>query len=780
MKRTKSLQKESSPQPETLSRLTQDILTAQASINREIRDEKLSVQKDCARLLSSAIQGTSTKDLEVDWDDYLPAFTLNDNLILKRPLLSAGTGTPTRPKQPLPNPGRDLDPSNEYVLRLGEGDLPDGLRASRDIVMTKVKNEKLHCSKESLRLIQKSTGSAGLSPQDLHELWDTVKVEGEPAKPIYTPLVISTANAFQFGGLSPEPQWSFISVSDKADSSVSKAPETETRVESPQPSLSGSSSRKPHNSQYHNAGEDGQTAPCEESSPAKRSVSVGLSLSCTSDDEHDGQDDHKSQAMGSQEHSETMIINLVSRNNTPCPGSQEVSTMANNSGQHDVAFPFHPVNNPNPISEPQREASPSQITNTTVTATEHTGTSQLKRRRDIQGDRTKRPKLQRERALSTQKPTTSSFTTLGSLSTFMETRSRAKRHIAKSAYFSNKSSDISHVQKDPVPENTPVPQKPSHDHHITISSQLTTQVPQCSSHHHAPPILFLSTALLKSHLQLVQSLERAEERPVIIYRDYNNNIEQTPKPAPTQTNQPIPPKEADIIISPTTSIILTTSQATTQRYLPGHRLHPHITSSSNNSNSIKETINSPLREQIFLLAPRYEHIYILITHTTPPPAQNTNPNRNHQQWTADEQILSNLASLAAFCASLAPHVTVQPLIIPSGTETVARWVLALAKRHAIAFPEGHQGLDSVEETCWEVFLRRVGLNPYAARAVLGSLEGSAGTGGGGGLSGLLEMPEQNQRVFNELIGERVFERMDGILGKDWQCDWALNFGDSQA
>ncbi|PLN83913.1 hypothetical protein BDW42DRAFT_57240 [Aspergillus taichungensis] len=355
----------------------------------------------------------------------------------------------------------------------------------------------------------------------------------------------------------------------------------------------------------------------------------------------------------------------------------------------------------------------------------------------------------------------------------METRNRAKRHISKSAYFSNQSSGVTHVQKDTVLEGTPAPQEPSSNHH-NVASPLTTQVPQYESVHHTPTI-FLSTTLLKTHLGLVKSLERAEERPVIIYRDYLNN-EQTLKPAPIQPIQAIPPKEADIIISPTTSIILTTSQATTQRYLPGHKQHPHIIS---HSSSIKATINSPLREQIFLLAPRYENIYVLITHTTPPPPPNSNPNHKQQPWTADEQILSNQASLAAFCASFSPHVTVQPLVIPSGTETVARWVLALAKKHAIALPGGSQGLGSAEETRWEVFLRREGLNSYAARALLDSAKGRSGTGGRGELSGLLEMSEQNRRVWGELVGERVLRRLEGILKKDWQCDWALTFADSQ-
>ena len=559
--------------------------------------------------------------------------------------------------------------------------------------------------------------------------------------------------------------------------STPKDPRTETRVQRSQPSPSGSPSPSLHDAQEYHLDEDSKVAHCEESPSAKRAVRDSPSLSRPSTDEHD-QDGHRSKVIGSHKPSQAMNDSVVSLSDchpsTSCPQLNKVSTLLDNSGQPDVAYSFPPVHSPTvtlyPISTPQSEASLSQNPSTIHTGTETIRTVQSKRRRSNQGNRAKRPKLHRERALSPQTPT-SPFTTLGSLSTFMETRIQAKRHIAKSAYFSNKPSDAPQTQEATVTESTPVPREPSNDPHNT-TSQLTARVPQYDNLHHTLTI-FLSTALLKTHLGLVQSLERADERPVIIYRDYSNN----------QPNQPVPQKEADIIISPTTSIILTTSQATTQRYLPGHKPHPHITShhhnKSSSSSSIKATINSPLREQIFLLAPRYENIYVLITHTTPPPPPNSDPQHKHQPWTADEQILSNVASLAAFCASLAPQITVQPLVIPSGAETVARWVLALAKKHAIAFSGGSQGLGSVEETCWEVFLRRVGLNSYAARALLDSLKGSSGTGGGGELSGLLEMSEQKRRVWSGLIGERVFRRLEEILEKDWQCDWALSFGDSQ-
>lgn len=163
--------------PKGLSRLTQNIRGAQASVDREIRDEKLGVQKECARLLSSIIQGTKTKGLEIDWDDYLPAFDCNDDLRLEGPLLrKAERETLVRSTRPLSDDGRKVGPVHEYVRRLGEGDPPDGVRQGVDNVMTKIKNEKLHCSKDSLVLIQKTMGSTGFSLWELHKLWDTVKV----------------------------------------------------------------------------------------------------------------------------------------------------------------------------------------------------------------------------------------------------------------------------------------------------------------------------------------------------------------------------------------------------------------------------------------------------------------------------------------------------------------------------------------------------------------------------------------------------------------------------
>lgn len=92
------------------------------------------------------------------------------------------------------------------------------------------------------------------------------------------------------------------------------------------------------------------------------------------------------------------------------------------------------------------------------------------------------------------------------------------------------------------------------------------------------------------------------------------------------------------------------------------------------------------------------------------------------------------------------------------------------------------------ETRWELFLRRAGLNPFAAQIVLLVLKKEEGNSCSNtaaynnmgtktsGLSRFVEMSsETRRRLFTGLIGDRVLKRIEAIMDNDWQCDWALNF-----
>ncbi|KAF7154979.1 hypothetical protein CNMCM5623_003237 [Aspergillus felis] len=451
------------------------------------------------------------------------------------------------------------------------------------------------------------------------------------------------------------------------------------------------------------------------------------------------------------------------------------------------------------------------LTNTSPTVTGQTF-QQRKRKHQLTNESFFKVSLSEEEQKQRAKP---SFTTLGSLAAFMETRGRQeKRHtVTQSPFFPGKKStdDVSKRQSDAastekLPSCLEVSSTSDNSPDIV---QTAISLPCLQRQTGERPILFLSTALLKSHLRLVRCLEGMAGQPAIIYRDYNyNNPGSEPQGKHTTSlmnSNPTLQIEADIIISPSTGIILTTSQATTQLYLPGHK--------STHAGTNIECINSPLRERIFFLAPRYERIYLFICHSAP---SSKKLQVKQSCPTADKRVLASIASLTAFCNSMSAYATISPLLLPSCPETVAGWVFSLANKHIARLPENPTRIPSctsftpinpprqsqlspemmMRTTVWELFLRQAGLNPYAAQAILAFLRredeeerayirytsrtaASPSSGEdrcGQGLARFIEMaPDRRREVFGELIGDRMMGRINHILDKDWQCDWALNF-----
>ncbi|KAE8414038.1 hypothetical protein BDV36DRAFT_303620 [Aspergillus pseudocaelatus] len=391
---------------------------------------------------------------------------------------------------------------------------------------------------------------------------------------------------------------------------------------------------------------------------------------------------------------------------------------------------------------------------------------------------------------------------LGSLSTFMEARGRVERRkvTAVSPYFTNNmrvedivghqdpATDTRSLHKYENPKDMLEEVQPLG---LELTKQWYPQYPQLQVQNNEQPLLFLSTALLKSHLPIIQGLERLKSPPAMIYRDYDVLIRNQPVPriwVPSQVNTKHDlPKEADIIVAPTTGIILTTLQATTQLYLPGHKPNPQ-------TNGTKY-INSPLRERIFLLAPRYKYLYVFATHGTTSPR---NAQGDSSGWTADRRLLASFTSLIAFCDSISADSVISPILISPSSDTIIGWILSLAHKHAFRLPTDTVNLpqsiaftpmnptpkikfdiEAMEnETRWELFLRRVGLNPYAAQIMLTVLRHEGETpirnnnssptddveNEMSSLSRFIEMsPECRQGLFPDLIGKKT----DAVLEKDW-------------
>ena len=221
---------------------------------------------------------------------------------------------------------------------------------------------------------------------------------------------------------------------------------------------------------------------------------------------------------------------------------------------------------------------------------------------------------------------------------------------------------------------------------------------------------------------------------------------------------------------------------------------------------------------------RYEEVYVLICHHTEASSA-SDAKAEGSRIPIDQKILDSVRSLIVFCASLNHYVTVTPLLIPSLPESVLKWVLALANKYYVTTPwsnepklapsngcatlpnEGrlprakHGSAPPDEPTVWELFLRRAGLNPFAASIVLMQppLQGSYSTSPSNGtyptvagsvpdvaerhmipsphdnLSLFVAMlPRDRRRHFAQLLGERVLARVESQLDRVWEANMLMS------
>lgn len=318
----------------------------------------------------------------------------------------------------------------------------------------------------------------------------------------------------------------------------------------------------------------------------------------------------------------------------------------------------------------------------------------------------------------------------------------------------------------------------------------------------ASSTLVISCSLLRSHRAVVRNLEALSPPPTLIFRDYNTTVpawctdvaDMFPKSVISpgsssdkqDENKKFADEEAHIILSPSVGILLTTSQETTQRYLPGHRHGPA---------AIGIKCDFPLRERISRVCLRYEHLYLLVCHSTP-----TTPGK----FTMDSKTADSVRSLTSFCSSLSPHCLITPLLIPSSANFLTQWIASLSNKHAFSLPSWMQGawppgtplLTPEDPTVWELFLQWAGLNAFAAQMILSlppnsgaatlAQESSSVVGeeyiqqdirmGHGTLRNRPQEylrnfvamdPHERKRIYSPIIGGRVLSRAEKRLSVVW-------------
>jgi hypothetical protein len=366
----------------------------------------------------------------------------------------------------------------------------------------------------------------------------------------------------------------------------------------------------------------------------------------------------------------------------------------------------------------------------------------------------------------------SAFSTLGTLSTFMEIRGRGnkRRKTEKSPYFNEVSSENImtnssniQVQVHGATLNDEMPEEGTPEPDYTYSKPETFRNATQSS---TPLLLIISAALLQSDRHLVRRLENSPHAPRLIFREYtafmSRGFRSKEIKTVTEKVKLDEQKEADIIVSPQTGIILTASQETTQLYLPGHKRKkpPGAVDGVRSSG-----FDSPLQERIAHVAMRYEQIYVLIRlplesgQNIPLTGIDSKSSAKSKLMATDTKTLSSIRSLMAFCASIGRFSAIIPLLVPASEIEIVDWICSIARKHAFnpteiqkrisqsrrtqdvvssyfaaTTPSTDEFLSSPslvcssllsyldEETQWEIFLRRAGFNPFAAQTVLGILK----------------------------------------------------------
>ncbi|KAI4671307.1 uncharacterized protein J4E88_009341 [Alternaria novae-zelandiae] len=259
----------------------------------------------------------------------------------------------------------------------------------------------------------------------------------------------------------------------------------------------------------------------------------------------------------------------------------------------------------------------------------------------------------------------------------------------------------------------------------------------------APCSFVISSTFLQQRgmLKLIESIYPSAE---MVYRDYT-----LPHSAA---------KEAEIILSPSTGLIFTTLQQVKQRALPG------------------QPERSPVKERMLKLQLRYERLVVLVSEGLSREMEELGSSRPD-----DPRDSEALKAFDLFASKLEGEVLVR--YVRGGEQALARATVVEMANYGL--PYGSADIGDIkpvaQETSWEVFLRRVGLNPFAAQVIMAWLRKPlnmpiapssthhAKTVSAFGLARFLLMIEEDRiHSFQALMGGyRVLMRVSELIDQRW-------------
>ncbi|RAH57671.1 hypothetical protein BO85DRAFT_421531 [Aspergillus piperis CBS 112811] len=714
------------PLCDVFSVIEQTIASSQQVIEQNLHPEKLDIRKESVQFLSSVLRDIKRDNIDDCWDEVLPLWDRFDDLKLEPPLFSSDMDTNLiLPAEPLRySREENLLGSHEGLASDYDSNFLSPLIHEADIIKKRVGNEKLDCSKDALLLIQ-GARQAGNCPLDLDDLLcpleDVVEeyrfhLQSPPLLPLDddcfscdSPPPSSSDHVLlsPVRHISPEVPTDIDTVHYEGGSRTDTVPgSTISILESDcEDQVFEGTARQLSHDLSPSRSSPYKRGPPDEIPPADmdivnekgfasdfEQVIMAMTIprspsSITSRVTYTEITDNIATS-DCFPNDNTIVKDLPSRRSyspipSACSSSRQeayVQEFPDCSAESIIGTPVPELYLITPTIEDDPsvasclpEALPQLYDNISP------GNPLLVRKRKLdntQKDDNKTdsanheamPPIMKGKAPSRQHLTTS----LGSLSRFMETRGQASiQEVATQSHYFIKDMPT----EAPGKEHNSSQRAKTSDNHSTdtparrqseIISFNQSAIPYCLPQKHEPIILSMSTLLLKSHLRIVQCIESMNPATSIVYRESSANSWRLASGSHIQSRNTFPSNyddEADIIIAPSTGIVLTTSQATTQLFLPGHK-----------STMVGDipSVNSPLRERVFRLARKYENIYVLISHCS-----GTTSNFPNNEFTIDKIMLSSLITFTAFCSSMS-NLNIYPVVLPSSPDTIAGWILALA------------------------------------------------------------------------------------------------------
>ncbi|POR38060.1 Uncharacterized protein TPAR_01743 [Tolypocladium paradoxum] len=237
---------------------------------------------------------------------------------------------------------------------------------------------------------------------------------------------------------------------------------------------------------------------------------------------------------------------------------------------------------------------------------------------------------------------------------------------------------------------------------------------------------------------IVRQLEMSWPADMLLDRDYSQHDTMAWSPGTVLPKKVVSPLtfEADISLSPSTGVITTTLLKVKQKPLPGSKAQ------------------TPLRERVQRISHKYESLVVLVSGSNP---------AGEFVGSFGSSDMAAYADFVRFTAALDGEV--KAYLVPGSNKTLSQWILSLMCRHSTQSVALARFI-SAEETTWEVFLRRAGMNVVAAQVLSKTLLEEFGNAG---LAQFLVMPPHTRvSKYGQLLGgQRVLLRCCEGLDRGW-------------